>query len=840
MLELKNIKKTYKVGEIETKALNGINVAFREKEFVAILGASGSGKTTCLNIIGGLDRYDNDGIGEMTIKGKKTATFKDAEWDAYRNNSIGFVFQSYNLITHLSIVSNVELGMTLSGVSGGEKRQRAIDVLKQVGLKDHLHKKPNQLSGGQMQRVAIARALANNPEILLCDEPTGALDSKTSKQIMNLIRDLSKERLVIMVTHNPEIAEEYADRTIKFEDGVVVDDTNPHIERPKADGFNLKKTAMSYFTALNLSWNNILTKKGRTFLTAFASSIGIIGIAVIMSLSNGFQLQIDKFQEDALAEFPIVIMPQVNRINREEIQRNRSEYEENTKNNAKPTEVRVFDPGKFFITHNNIFSDEYIAYLEAIDPEICGSIGYVRIAAINAVRKDEDGTVKPITFPTVLTMMSGSSSMNQNTAMTSMTNIGLSAYPKTLGDGENYLERNYELLDGRYPEKITDLVMVIDSDGSLNIGLLEQLGFDIERDTISFEEIMKTKLQIVHNDAYYEELVGGFVITEENLEEILAAYPIARMMIPADSTPEETIAILNDIMAGMEGDESGSKVFLPSSGYEAMWDSQHSIELEIVGIVRQSDDSGIALIPNGLAYSDELCDLVIANAQDSEIVKAQLAQEESVFPSSPDSEPTPRDMMLSILGADTVPSTIMLYPSSFENKDNLIEYLDAWNNDRTEEEQIVYTDMAAMFFGFLTSIINAVTVVLIAFAAISLIVSLIMISIITYISVLERTKEIGILRALGARKKDVTRVFNAETFIIGAFSGIIGVLIAWGLTFPANMIIENMTNLPNVARLNPLHVIVLVILSTTLTVLGGSIPARIASKRDAVEALRSE
>jgi putative ABC transport system permease protein len=853
VLELKNIKKTYTVGEIETKALNGINVAFREREFVAILGASGSGKTTCLNIIGGLDRYDADSDCEMTIKGKKTASFKDSDWDAYRNNSVGFVFQSYNLITHLSIVANVELGMTLSGVSSKEKRDRAIEVLTEVGLKEHLHKKPNQLSGGQMQRVAIARSLANNPEILLCDEPTGALDSKTSKQIMNLIRDLSKERLVIMVTHNADIAEEYADRTVKFDDGLVVSDSNPHTERPKEDGFNLKKTAMSFLTALNLSGNNILTKKGRTFLTSFASSIGIIGIAVILSLSNGFQLQIDKFQEDALSEFPIALVYEVPDFNHEEMQQMRSEGRRRA--NESPTEVVVFDPLSFYTPHINVFTPEYVEYIHKIDPEICSSVGIQRMVMMNVIRKDGD-EIRPITVPSLLDAFGtgGGGGFDMGGGL-------LSSFPKTLGveGGFGYLERNYELLHGEFPKEDTDLVLIVGRSGRLEKTILESLGFDTDRRTIPFEEIVNTELKLVCNNDFFNE--GGLNL-QDLVDGILEQFPIIKSILPENPSVDD----VREALKGTPGeglipdtDNTDGRIFSENNDFDAMWESENSLTLRVAGVLRSDSDSPIDVIKNGIIYSDTLLDLVIERSMESKIVKA-LKEEQNggdevtlsfsrhplmIMNLIPESQ---RDMMpfeetemkIQALGGGYAPLAITLYPNSFDSKDALIEYLEAWNEGKPLEDHVIHIDAAGEIMGFMSEIINAVTIVLIAFAAISLIVSLIMIAIITYISVLERTKEIGILRALGARKKDITRVFNAETFIIGACSGVIGVTIAWLLTFPANYIIEDMTNLPNVARLDPLHAFALLVLSTALTVLGGYLPARMASKRDAVEALRTD
>ena len=782
MLELKNIKKTYHVGGIETKALDDISVSFREKEFVAILGISGSGKTTCLNIIGGLDRYDS---GELTIKGKKTSDFNDKEWDAYRNNSVGFVFQTYNLITHLGIIDNVVLGMTLSGVSGKEKRRRALQVLEQVGLKEHLHKKPNQLSGGQMQRVAIARALANDPEILLCDEPTGALDTTTSTQIMDLIKELSSERLVIVVTHNPDIAEKYTDRVIRFQDGKIISDSNPYREVLKPESFKLKKTSMSFFAALKLSFNNIRTKKGRTFLTSFASSIGIIGIAVILSLSSGFQTQIDSFQSDTMGEFPILISQTSTELNAESLA-SMHEMIGGTSEYADSDEVYLYDPSANTIVHTNIFTGEYLDYLESIDPEICDSIGYVRIVSMNLLR-DVAGTVTPVSFSGMLSSMGGGNMSN----ITSMEGMGMSSYPERLKEGaESYLVENYELLAGSYPENATDLVLVIDSRNRIDMGILQALGFVIEDvESIKFDNIVGTEFKLISNNDYYVQTDYG--------------------------------------------------TYLPGQDYAGMYASEDSITLKIAGIVRASRDSTVALLGSGIAYSDALSQLVIDNAASSDIVEAQEQSDKNVM-TMEDLDEESKATFLSYLGGNATPYMVMVYPENFEDKEAVIAYLDAYNEGRDIEDQVVYTDLAQTISDMTSGIMNGITIVLVAFAAISLIVSLIMISIITYTSVLERTKEIGILRALGARKKDITRVFDAETFILGIFSGALGIAIAWLLTIPINIILYNLTSLEGVSNLQVEHALILIAISTLLTVIGGHIPAIMASKKQAVDALRTE
>lgn len=777
MLELKNIKKTYTVGDIKTKALDGIDIAFRDKEFVAILGVSGSGKTTCLNIIGGLDRYDS---GEMIIKGKNTKNFKDVDWDAYRNHSIGFVFQSYNLISHISIVDNVELGMTLGGISKAERNRRAIEILKRVGLGDHLHKKPNQLSGGQMQRVAIARALTNEPEILLCDEPTGALDSQTSIQIMDLIKEISRERLVIMVTHNPEIANQYADRIVRFQDGKVVSDSNPYNENRQEYKFSLKRTSMNFLTALKLSFNNIKTKKGRTFLTAFASSIGIIGIAVILSLSTGFQTKIDEFQSDAMNEFPIMISQGQMQVDAESMNDMRSQMM-GKRTYVDSDEVFLYDPADLNIIHHNILDEDFIEYINNVDPAIASGIGYVRMTNMNLIRKIDD-KVSPVTIM---------GRRSRSGDISSMSGMALSSYPvETDENAQKYLEKNYELIYGEYPKNEFDLVLVVSTKNEINFNTLKNLGFNTDNiKSIKFDEIVGTEFKLIKNNDYYVKTEFG--------------------------------------------------TYLPASDYSKMYDLESNRTLKITGIVRQGRDSDVALLAPGLAYSDKLLQTVIADNIESDIVKAQRDVKYNIMTMKEVSDEE-KESFVTYLGGSYKPVMIMIYPNGFVEKDMLTQYLDDYNKGKDNDDKIIYTDLASTISSMTGGIMSAITIVLISFAAISLIVSLIMISIITYVSVLERTKEIGILRALGARKKDITRVFDAETCILGVFSGSLGVLIAYLLTFPINVVIYNMTDLKNVTNLQPLHAISLVVLSTVLTMLGGHIPAKMASRKDAVEALRSE
>ncbi len=761
MLKLININKSYVTGKFSQQALNNVNIKFRKNEFVAILGPSGSGKTTLLNIIGGLDKYDS---GDLIINNKSTKKFHKTEWDAYRNNCIGFIFQNYNLINHISILDNVEMGMTLSGVPSSKRKKKALEVLEKVGLKEHAHKKPNQLSGGQMQRVAIARALANNPSIILADEPTGALDSATSIQTMELIKEIAKDKLVIMVTHNAELANSYANRIIEFKDGKLINDSNPiKKENNRDEKYKIKKTAMSFLTALKLSFNNIRTKKGRTLLTSFASSIGIIGITIILALSNGFDIEINKFERDTLSSMPIVISEQAIEMSKiKEEQDNKKEYiNDQIIFSIVPKEEQMF--------HINNINKEYIEYIEKIDNTLLSGVSYTRTTALNIIIKNQNG-YKPF-------------ELNQ----TNFTVIP----KKTTDENISIIEDNYDLLIGRFPTSKDELLLTVDSKNNVNKEILESLGLDTKKAEFTFDEVLNTQLKLIFNDEYYKEISSFFTVNTD---------------------------------------------------YEALYNSSNSLTLKVVGIARGKEDKkALTSDESLLSYTTDLVDYVIERNGNSKIVIAQKERDYNVLTGEKiNVSKATKDELISYLGGESVPMAIQLYPKNFNTKEKVLKYLDAYNNDKEEKNQILYTDLGALFSNLSGSIMSAITIVLISFSGISLIVSSIMIGIITYISVLERTKEIGILRALGARAKDISRVFNAETAIIGLASGVIGILLGWLLTFPVNIIIENLTELANVAKLNPLHAIILVIISITLTMIGGAIPSKMASKKDPVEALRTE
>lgn len=770
MLELKNINKTYTIGNFKQQALKDISLNFRKSEFVAILGQSGSGKTTLLNIIGGLDRYDN---GDLIINNKSTKKFKDTEWDAYRNNCIGFIFQSYNLISHISILANVELGMTLSGVSKTKRRQKAIEVLKKVGLEDHMHKKPNQLSGGQMQRVAIARALVNDPDIILADEPTGALDSKTSVQIMELIKEIAKDKLIIMVTHNSDLAYEYANRIIELKDGTIISDSNKLEQAINDKEYKIKKTAMSFLTALSLSFNNIRTKKGRTLLTAFASSIGIIGIAIVLSLSNGFDIQIDKFESDTLSSFPITISRQATEMSVDDMMSMSSSFKNDE--DAYPTEqvIYPYDTASSMMVHQNIFTKEYMDYIDNINKEDIMGISYLRTLNLNLLFKD-----------------------NNKINYVNSQMLGLTALPEESSEEQSFLETGYDLLYGSYPQEKTDLVIAVNQKNRLEENILKALGIDTSKEEISFDEIVGKELKLVLNDDFYQ---------------------------------------------------NNNEFFLPNMNYGEMYDE--GITLKIVGIVRGKEGNVLSNIVSAMSmststgnilYSNDLSEYIIEQNKNSEIVKAQREVDYNIMTGEQFNEEVTKEDTLTYLGAEDIPLLINIYPVDFEAKENILDYLNKYNDNKSDEDKVIYTDLADTFSSLSSNIMDAITWVLIAFSAISLVVSSIMIGIITYISVLERTKEIGILRSLGARKSDVSRVFNAETFIIGLTSGLIGIGIARILLFPINSLLYSLTNLENVAQMNIVHITILIIVAIILTLIGGWIPAFIASKKDPVEALRTE
>lgn len=768
MLEIKNISKSYVTGTFTQKALDNFSLKFRREEFVSILGQSGSGKTTLLNIIGGLDKYDE---GDLIINDKSTKSFKEKDWDAYRNNCIGFIFQNYNLITHISILENIEMGMTLSGVGSKEKREKALEALKKVGLEEHAHKKPNQLSGGQMQRVAIARALATDPDIILADEPTGALDSKTSQQIMKLIKEISKDKLVIMVTHNRQLAEEYSTRIVELKDGKLISDSNPIKKVEKdAETFSIRKTAMSFLTALKLSFNNIKTKKGRTALTAFASSIGIIGIALILSLSNGFKIEIDNFEKDSLSEAPIIISQQSMKLDEETILKMQDQHQSAEKY-PDSKKVYVLDDVMESMTHTNVITKEYIDYIKKIDKKTVSGISYQKSTCLNIINQSKDGY-----------------NLVNNTIM------GMSTWtllPSKMNNKDSgVVENNYDILAGKIDESEPGLILQLDSRNQIYSSTLKQLGLSGEE--VSFDDILNKELKVIPNDIYYNQ---------------------------------------------------HGEYFIPNTDYESLYNNEKSITIKVQAIIRGKKEKEVLTSTTGIAYTNALVDLVIKNNKDSAIVKAQQDKDYNILTKEPFDETSltnTKETVLGYLGAESVPVAVYIYPNSFKSKDSITTYLDKYNEGKEEPDEIRYVDMASMISALSGNIMDAITIVLIAFSSISLVVSSIMIGIITYISVLERTKEIGILRALGARKKDIKRVFNAETFIIGIFSGILGIAIARILIIPTNIIIENASQLSNVAKLNPIHAIILITVSVTLTILGGLIPASMASKKNPVEALRTE
>ena len=861
MLKLENITKEYLTGDSKVEALKGINVEFRKSEFVSILGPSGCGKTTLLNIIGGLDRYTN---GDLTINGKSTKEFKDRDWDTYRNHSVGFVFQNYNLITHQTVLSNVELALTLSGVSKKERRKRAIEALESVGLKDQMNKKPNQMSGGQMQRVAIARALVNNPEIILADEPTGALDTKTSVQIMEILKNISKDKLIIMVTHNPELAEKYSSRIIKVLDGKVIDDSDPYKAEKTKEEQNKKnkKTSMNFFTALNLSLNNLMTKKGRTFLTSFAGSIGIIGIALILAISTGVQNYINKVEEDTLSSYPITIEEQTIDMSSMmesmmgETSNNTSEYEEGKIYSSHIMDDMISTLSNK-VTNNNL--KELKKYLEEDNNEIknySNSINYSYDLKINLYKEDSTNGIVKVNPSTVMNAMGmgeiveASNNSSMSSVMMSNTDVWME-----LLDNKELLQSQYNLLAGTWPQNYNEVVLVVDENNEVSDYTLYTLGLKDQKE-------LEKKFKAMQKGEPVEESKQTSYTYDDFLNLTF------KLILNTDYYTKE-----NGLWLDKTKDEEYMK--------QKIKDAE---DIKIVGIIQKNPNTVAVSITEGIGYTKELEEYVINKSNEAEIVKEQKDKPDVnifsglEFPTDDetqsfdyDSLTTEQKMAMAKLSAEELsqmmeaytenmnssyeknleklgavdlanPTSISIYPKDFASKDSITKAIDDYNQkqkDEGKEENVInYTDMVGIMMKSVNQIINIISYVLIAFVGISLIVSSIMIGIITYISVLERTKEIGILRSIGASKKDISRVFKAETFIVGFISGLLGIGITVLLTIPINNIIYKLTEVQVKAMVPTVAGIILVIISMLLTMIAGLIPSKMASKKDPVEALR--
>lgn len=910
MLQIKNIVKTYVTGELHQTALKNVSISFRENEFVSILGQSGSGKTTLLNIIGGLDRYDS---GDLIINGVSTKKYKDSDWDYYRNNSIGFVFQSYNLIPHQTVLANVEMALTLAGVSKKERKQRAIEVLGKVGLADHIHKKPNQMSGGQMQRVAIARALINNPDILLADEPTGALDSETSLQIMELLREIAKDKLVIMVTHNPELAEAYSTRIVRLLDGEIISDSDP-LEQKEGEKIpdKRKKISMSFFTALSLSFNNLRTKKGRTLLTSFAGSIGIIGIALILALSTGMNEYIANIQKETMTSYPITIsaesidLSSAMGMRGEIVGTARGLGEEHVERTGVYADYKDMEANEMIssnIVENNLTA--FKNYLDAPDSDIHAYLGengvvYTYNVNFSAFSYDEEehfiNTDMELESSAPVTMQNGQSSVLGNLKNTIMGNTDNSAenFSELMKGSDSLISPvvsdSYDLLYGNWPQEYNEVLLVLDENNSISAGTLYQLGFLTET---QYDEIAS---QIENNEEADE--------ISLDYDEILSH---SFYLVTASDHYMETE---NGTFRYIEDDVRNEEELM-----------EQAIELKITGILRPKHDADNATLTSPVAYTSKLTDFIIEHTNNSAVVKAQeedkdinvitgmrfespddaskaedakeylsdlsisekasfyklmmyyasssdtsatstLAMDETTMAAALDlwlkSQPS-QEVLLKVyeeyIAGSTyednmtafgkvsydAPASISIYTDSFEDKDSISECIETYNQGVDEEDQITYTDYVAMLTSSITTIIDGISYVLVAFVAISLVVSCIMIGIITHISVMERTKEIGILRALGASKRNISQVFNAETFIIGCCAGLLGILVSLAALLPINNIIQKLSGIPDLTAILPLNYsALLILLSVVITMIGGLLPAKNAAKKDPVVALRTE
>ena len=865
MLQLKSIVKNYDAGVNTVHALKGVNISFRPSEFVAILGQSGCGKTTLLNIIGGLDRYTS---GDLIIRGRSTKEYKSRDWDNYRNHSIGFVFQSYNLIPHQSVLANVELALTLSGVRRSERRRRAAEALKKVGLGDQLHKKPNQLSGGQMQRVAIARALVNDPEILLADEPTGALDSDTSVQVMEILKEVANDRLVIMVTHNPELAEKYATRTVRLLDGNIISDSDPYdADAAVPAAATVKKRAsMSGFTAFMLSLSNLLTKKGRTVMTAFAGSIGIVGIALILSISTGINDYITEVEKDTLSNYPLTLQESAmdisSMITAMDHSNETQELDENTIYSANVMSGMMDMMFSSATTNNLTAFKEYIESGESGLEALTSEIRYLYSTPLNVYKADTTDGIYQVNPSQVFSAMG----MQQGGMMASDVWTQLT-------DNQALLEAQYEVLAGKLPENWNEVVLIVDSSNRVTDYTLYALGI-LDIDTL--KEAMQQKMN-------GEDPEIDTTVREYAFDDFIG---MTFKLMPTTDYYEEA--------DGVWVDKSEDTLYMTAK-------LQNAEDLTIVGIVRPGEDAVASASTGVIGYTGKLMDRLIETVNDSAVVKAQQeAPDTDVLTglpfADPDAEPVQYTMQeiqamiptlpadkqaeltagimqmqqmgmpdeqiaatisksltgdhsastfednLTVLGVSDLdaPSSINLYPIDFEAKDKIADIIAGYNDDKEEEDQITYTDYVGLMMSSITTIINAISYILIAFVGISLIVSSIMIGIITNISVLEHTKEIGILRAVGASKKDISRVFNAETRIVGLAAGLVGIGLTELLIIPINILIENVAGISAKAFLNPIAALVLVLISVILTSVAGLIPARNAAHKDPVVALRSE
>ena len=837
MLQLKDIKKQYVTGDTTVQALKGINLQFRKNEFVSILGPSGCGKTTMLNIIGGLDKYTS---GDLIINGVSTVEYKDADWDNYRNHSIGFVFQSYNLIPHQTVLGNVELALTLSGVGKKEKRERAVKALQQVGLGDQLNKLPNQLSGGQMQRVAIARAIVNDPEIVLADEPTGALDSETSIQVMQLLKQIAKDRLVIMVTHNPNLADKYSSRIVRLLDGQVIEDTNPY----EAKDFELehkkpgKKAAMSIWTAFSLSLRNLFTKKARTVLTAFAGSIGIIGIALILSLSSGFQNYIYDVQQDALSNYPLTInstnVDMASFFQSSGSNQDREEYPDDDTVHSNNFLGDMFNSMTDSIVQNDLKSLK--KYLEEnIDRSKISGIQYTYNFNYNIYT--EDGyKLNPYEMPDVLKQMLQGNNMAglYESMMKSATTWS------EMMDNPTLIQSQYDLLEGKWPSSAGEILVVVDRYNSIPDYNLYQMGFKSENELIYSVMEMLARQQLP--DASPEEIKQLAIAMMQSMG---IQYEESEENFSFDEILGTKYKVLLDSDYFIEGQNAdGQKIYVQDLEADMTDKLQSAFSLEIVGIVRLRENVSSGALSTPVVYTNALTDYIINATNASAPVAYQRANPNiDVTTGKPFESGRTMDNVLSLMGVadkDT-PASISIYPTSFNNKAYVIDVINKYNRDMPDEQKISYTDYMGVLMDSVSIIINAITYVLIAFVSISLVVSSIMIGIITYISVLERTKEIGILRSIGASKRDISRVFNAETVLVGLLAGILGILVTILLNVALiNPIIASLAHIYNVASLPLGGALILIIISVLLTLVAGLIPSGIAARKDPVVALRSE